>query len=64
MFDMCMMLYHYLITGNGFIEGTELDSFFREFISSVNTTDCGPEVSSAIQFLKGVQHIRMLNKLR
>jgi hypothetical protein len=32
------------ITGNGYIEGTELDGFLREFVSSVNNTDCGPEV--------------------
>ncbi len=31
--------------GNGYIEGKELDGFLREFVSSVNQTDCGPEVS-------------------
>lgn len=33
-----------LFLGNGYIEGNELDSFLREFVSSVNATDCGPEV--------------------
>ncbi|XP_043213283.1 calbindin-32-like isoform X2 [Amphibalanus amphitrite] len=37
---------HYDADGNGFIEGTELDGFLREFVSSVNATDCGPEVVS------------------
>jgi Ca2+-binding EF-hand superfamily protein len=37
---------HYDSDGNGFIEGTELDGFLREFVSSVNSTDCGPEVVS------------------
>lgn len=32
--------------GNGFIEGKELDNFLREFVSSVNATDVGPEVVS------------------
>ena len=30
--------------GNGYIEGTELDSFLREFVASVNSSDSGPEV--------------------
>ena len=34
------------ISGNGYIEGKELDNFLREFISSVNVLDTGPEVSS------------------
>lgn len=29
---------------NGFIEGSELDGFLREFVSSVNAADVGPEV--------------------
>ncbi|XP_037089223.1 calbindin-32-like isoform X2 [Pollicipes pollicipes] len=37
---------HYDEDGNGFIEGNELDGFLREFVSSVNATDCGPEVVS------------------
>lgn len=37
---------HYDEDGNGYIEGTELDGFLREFVSSVNNTDCGPEVVS------------------
>lgn len=37
---------HYDKDGNGYIEGNELDSFLREFVSSVNATDCGPEVVS------------------
>jgi len=37
---------HYDSDGNGFIEGTELDGFLREFVSSVNSSDCGPEVVS------------------
>lgn len=33
------------ITGNGYIEGTELDGFLREFVSSANSSDIAPEVS-------------------
>ena len=32
-------------TGNGFIEGTELDGFLREFVSSANPTEVNAEVS-------------------
>jgi hypothetical protein len=32
------------VSGNGYIEGSELDGFLREFVSSVNNADCGPEV--------------------
>jgi hypothetical protein len=31
--------------GNGYIEGTELDGFLREFVASANATDISPEVS-------------------
>ncbi|KAJ4428884.1 hypothetical protein ANN_25877 [Periplaneta americana] len=31
---------------NGYIEGTELDGFLREFVSSANVTDVSPEVST------------------
>lgn len=37
---------HYDTDGNGYIEGKELDGFLREFVASVNSTDCGPEVVS------------------
>jgi len=37
---------HYDSDGNGFIEGNELDDFLREFVTSVNASDCGPEVIS------------------
>lgn len=37
---------HYDKDGNGYIEGTELDGFLREFVSSVNLMDVGPEVVS------------------
>lgn len=30
--------------GNGYIEGTELDGFLKEFVSSANATDISPEV--------------------
>lgn len=36
---------HYDKDANGYIEGTELDGFLREFVSSANATDVGPEVS-------------------
>lgn len=36
---------HYDKDGNGYIEGTELDGFLREFVSSANVTDISPEVS-------------------
>lgn len=34
---------HYDEDGNGFIEGSELDGFLREFVSSVNIQETGPE---------------------
>ncbi|XP_055591814.1 calbindin-32 isoform X2 [Uranotaenia lowii] len=34
---------HYDKDGNGYIEGTELDGFLKEFVSSANTSDLGPE---------------------
>ncbi|XP_073844403.1 calbindin 53E [Musca autumnalis] len=34
---------HYDNDGNGYIEGTELDGFLREFVSSANATDISPE---------------------
>ncbi|KAL8564601.1 Calbindin-32 [Nucella lapillus] len=37
---------HYDTDGNGFIEGKELDQFLYELVTSVNTTDMGPEVVS------------------
>lgn len=37
---------HYDKDGNGYIEGAELDGFLREFVSSVNVADVGPEVVS------------------
>jgi Ca2+-binding EF-hand superfamily protein len=37
---------HYDKDGNGYIEGTELDGFLREFVSSVNATDTAPETVS------------------
>jgi len=37
---------HYDKDANGYIEGNELDGFLREFVSSVNAIDCGPEVVS------------------
>lgn len=33
-----------MFAGNGYIEGTELDGFLREFVSSANVTDISPEV--------------------
>ncbi|XP_022193257.2 calbindin-32 isoform X2 [Nilaparvata lugens] len=37
---------HYDKDGNGYIEGTELDGFLREFVSSANAADVGPEAVS------------------
>lgn len=34
----------FFFSGNGYIEGTELDGFLREFVSSANTADVSPEV--------------------
>ena len=34
--------------GNGYIEGSELDSFLREFVSSVNASDVNPMVGITI----------------
>lgn len=49
------MLIHvsFAVTGNGYIEGTELDGFLREFVSSANATDIGPEVIQAILLVDG-----------
>lgn len=33
-------------TGNGYIEGRELDHFLREFVASVSTNDLGADVSN------------------
>jgi len=41
---------HYDKDGNGYIEGRELDNFLREFVSSVNMTDVGPEMVSESMF--------------
>ena len=40
------LLFCTFLTGNGYIEGTELDGFLREFVESVNNVDSGPEVVS------------------
>ncbi|XP_046375471.1 calbindin-32-like [Haliotis cracherodii] len=37
---------HYDNDGNGYIEGTELDQFLYELVTSVNVQDVGPEVVS------------------
>uniref|UniRef100_A0A182Q5B1 EF-hand domain-containing protein n=1 Tax=Anopheles farauti TaxID=69004 RepID=A0A182Q5B1_9DIPT len=34
---------HYDRDGNGYIEGSELDGFLKEFVSSANATDISPE---------------------
>ena len=39
-------MYFSFLAGNGYIEGTELDGFLREFVESVNNVDSGPEVVS------------------
>ncbi|KAH9394661.1 Calbindin-32 [Tyrophagus putrescentiae] len=38
------------LLSNGYIEGCELDDFLREFVSSVNATDVGPEVVTDTMF--------------
>ncbi|XP_052759103.1 calbindin-32 isoform X1 [Galleria mellonella] len=37
---------HYDRDGNGYIEGTELDGFLKEFVSSANFTDISPDAVS------------------
>lgn len=37
---------HYDKDGNGYIEGTELDGFLREFVASANKNDISPEAVS------------------
>uniref|UniRef100_K1PZJ5 Calbindin-32 n=1 Tax=Magallana gigas TaxID=29159 RepID=K1PZJ5_MAGGI len=34
---------HYDTDGNGFIEGSELDSFLTQLVTSINSQDIGPE---------------------
>ena len=41
-----------LFSGNGYIEGTELDAFLKEFVGSVTSTESGPEVSDMVEKLK------------
>lgn len=41
----CIIIIH--PTGNGFIEGTELDGFLREFVASANPTEVNSEVSES-----------------
>lgn len=43
-FDLLSMDY-FSYTGNGFIEGSELDSFLTQLVTSINSQDIGPEVS-------------------
>ncbi|KAE8748437.1 hypothetical protein FOCC_FOCC004869 [Frankliniella occidentalis] len=40
------------VAGNGYIEGTELDGFLREFVSSANATDVSPEAMSDAMLLE------------
>lgn len=37
---------HYDRDANGYIEGTELDGFLREFVSSANSSEVSPEVGA------------------
>lgn len=37
-------------TGNGYIEGIELDGFLREFVSSANPSDAGIGEVSVLMF--------------
>jgi hypothetical protein len=41
------MLFYF--AGNGFIEGSELDSFLTQLVTSINTQDTGPEVRRHLQ---------------
>lgn len=43
-------IFLYLSLGNGYIEGTELDGFLREFVASANATDISPEVRVMLNF--------------
>ena len=36
------------MSGNGYIEGTELDAFLKEFVGSVTAAESGPEVGDKI----------------
>lgn len=52
------------IKGNGYIEGTELDGFLREFVSSANITDVSPEVSTLNRNVYSVcKRMQFVNKL-
>ncbi|KAJ9578398.1 hypothetical protein L9F63_005387, partial [Diploptera punctata] len=54
---------HYDRDGNGYIEGTELDGFLREFVSSANATDVSPELIFKITF-NFLQAFRLLEQLK
>uniref|UniRef100_A0A182TJK4 EF-hand domain-containing protein n=2 Tax=gambiae species complex TaxID=44542 RepID=A0A182TJK4_9DIPT len=41
---------HYDRDGNGYIEGSELDGFLKEFVSSANATDISPELRNRVWF--------------
>lgn len=48
---------HYDSDGNGYIEGSELDQFLYELVTSVNTQDVGPEVVSQTALKEAKQSI-------
>lgn len=55
------------VPGNGYIEGTELDGFLREFVSSANVTDISPEVSVVLvcknSTIEETEHVKIETKL-
>lgn len=47
-------------TGNGYIEGGELDGFLREFVASANATDVSPEVCVLVHVCVFVVRMRRM----
>lgn len=57
------ILFYYIFSGNGYIEGTELDGFLREFVSSANVTDIAPEVSPNFFYMLKILLVLKTKKL-
>ncbi|KAK3732074.1 hypothetical protein RRG08_026459 [Elysia crispata] len=57
MFPIMFLLNVLLSSSNGYIEGSELDQFLYELVTSVNTQDVGPEVVSQAALKEAKQSI-------
>ena len=62
-YDLTVFLFY--LSGNGFIEGTELDGFLREFVSSANPTEVNAEVcvASIFKFITFCNNLSQRNQV-